>query len=546
MKQLIAGGLVLVLIGIGLLLWRRAENSVPPAQIVPAECLLYIEVPNVAATAKRWGDTALSQILEEPSVQHFFEKPISTAPGSWVEAWRAFTDLKCNTLFFGMTAPEADRWICGLQTSAVGATSDRAIENLSRALFGSSCRQYTPDDLKRGDTVGGSNQIQPACTRLGSWILMSRSVELLQLAAENSRTRSRGLQSDNLFHNCLANVPSHYDLLMFVQGKPSIDSSRGFHWRYPAPESPRDSRAVLAVTTIEGAWLRDTVFTYTGGSPAAGRLDREALSLTGAPTIGYLASRVGFSEIWRWCCRFSEQSALAELIRNYMGEAKVFGIDPAELDELVSGAEIIVDRDTAPDSVSLAASLQVIDPTKFQRLVDEIVAEKFPDNANKIMIAAIPAYSIRVNRNASIVFGLVNRHLLVSGSDAKFAELVSRLRKRAPGLEDKNQFREVAKLVNDPEDLFLYFDTKAFFEWFYDVSRPMLALGIGLIPTVSKHVDAMALPETEDIAKHLSPIALSRRHVSGGFIDESVGPVTAYEAAALVLAAALAMGVPEH
>ncbi|HYY31470.1 MAG TPA: hypothetical protein VE860_26245 [Chthoniobacterales bacterium] len=546
MKQLIAGGLVLVLIAIGLLLWRRAENSVPSAQIVPAECLLYIEVPNVAATVKRWGDTAISQILEEPSVQHFFEKPISTTPASWAEAWHAFTQLKCKAFFLGVTEPEGNRWICGLQTSAAGATSDRAIENLSKALFSSSCRQYRPDDLKRSDVTSGNNQMQPACMKIGSWILMSRSIELLRAAAANFRTRARGLQSDSLFHACLSNVPSHYDLLTFIQGTPSIDSSRGFHWRYPAPESPRESRAVLAVTTIEGARLRDTVFTYTGGSPAAGRLDREALSLTDPSTIGYLASRVGFSEIWRWCSRFSGQSALAELIRNYLGEAKGFGIDPGELDKLVSGAEIILDRDASSDSVSAAASLQVVDPEKFQRLVDEIVSEKFADNANKKEIAAIPAYSLRVNRNASIVFGLVNRHFLVSGSDARFADLVNRLRKHAPGLENQNEFKEVENLVHGPEDLFLYCDTKAFFEWFYGVFRPMLALGIGLIPAVSKHVDPMALPETDEIAKHLTPVVLSRRHVSDGFIDESVGPVTAYEAAAVMMAGAVAMGVPEH
>jgi hypothetical protein len=546
MKQLIAGGLVLVLIGIGLLLWRRAENSVPAAKIVPSECLLYIEVPNVAATAKRWGDTAISQILEEPSVQHFLEKPISTTPTSWAEAWRAFTELKCNALFFGLTEPKGDRWICGLQTSAVGATSDRAIESLSKALFSSSCRQYRPDDLKRDDVTGRNSQIQPAWMKVGSWILMSRSVELLRAAAANYRARASGLQSDSLFHACLANVPSHYDLLMFIQGTPSMDFSRGFHWHYPAPESPRESRAVLAVTTIEGARLRDTVFTYTGGSLAAGRLDREALSLTDASTIGYLASRVGFSEIWRWCSRFSEQSALAELIRNYMGETKGFGIDPGELDKLVSGAEIILDRDAASDSVSAAASLQVIDPEKFQRLVDEIVAQKFPDNANKMEIAGIPVYSLRVNRNASIVFGLINRHLLVSGSEAKFADLVNRLRRHAPGLENQTEFKEVEKLVKAPEDLFLYCNTKAFFGWFYGLSRPMLALGIGLIPAVSKHVDPMALPETDEIANHLGPIVLSRRHVSDGFIDESVGPVTAYQAAALIMAGAVAMGVPEH
>jgi hypothetical protein len=498
------------------------------------------------ATSKRWGDTALSEILEEPSVQHFFEKPISTAPASWTEAWRAFTELKCNAFFFGMTEPRRDRWICGLQTSAVGATSDRAMESISKALFGSSCRQFEPGDLKRADAAGATNQIQPGCTKLGSWILMSGSIELLRTAVENARARSHGLLSNNLYHACHANVPSHYDLLMFIQGSPSVDPSRGFHWRSPVPKTPSDSRAVLAVTTIEGAWLRDTVFTYTGSSPPAGRLDRDALSLTGASTIGYLASRVGFSKIWRWCSRLSEQSALAELIRNYMGESKAFGVEPGELDNLVSGAELIVDHDAASDSVSAAASLRIIDPAKFRRLVDEIVAEKFPDNARKTEIASIPAYSIRVNSNASIVFGLVDRHFLVSGSDAKFAELVNRLNKHVPGLESENRFKQVAKLVKSPDDMFLYCDTKAFFEWFYEVSRPMLALGIGLIPAVSKHVDAMALPETGAIAKHLSPIVLSRRHVSDGFIDESVGPVTAYQAAALVMAGALAMGATER
>jgi hypothetical protein len=53
----------------------------------------------------------------------------------------------------------------------------------------------------------------------------------------------------------------------------------------------------------------------------------------------------------------------------------------------------------------------------------------------------------------------------------------------------------------------------------------------------------MALPDGDDISKHLSPIVLSRHRVANGVIDESVGPVTAYEAVAMLLGGAWAMGL---
>jgi len=351
------------------------------------------------------------------------------------------------------------------------------------------------------------------------------------------------LQSQELFLNCRKNVPPDYDALTFVQGEPTFDSLTGFHWRCPGPDTPQNSHAMLAVTTIEGARLRDTVFTLTGPPSVAGPLDRQGLSMTSASTVGYLASRVGLSEIWKWCDRFAQQSALAEVIRDYMGEAQSFGVEPEDLDKLISGAEIIVDRDSAPDSLSAAFSLQVIDPGKFQHLMDQVVAEKFPNSCTKTEIAAIPAYSVHVNKSASIVFGLADRHLLVSGSESKFSDLVNRLRTNASGLETDEQFKSISKLVKDPDDLFLYFDAKPFFDRVYDASRPMLALGLGMMPVVSRYVDGMALPETSDISRHLSAIVLSRRRVTQGVVDETVGPITAYDAAALISGGALAMGL---
>lgn len=549
MKRLIAGGLLLLLVAIGVFFWRQNGSYLPASQIAPVETVVYIELPNLAQTAKRWPDADLCRIFGEPSVQRFLRQPISKAPANYQNAWGSFSALRCRALFFGLTEPDRDRWICGLQSSVNPSTWRREITNISRALFGESIKEVAldirgPDGGDVGRTRESGKQIY--CARAGSWILLSRSIELLLEAVRNSKMTSGGLQSLKLFKECRASVPTDYDLLSFVQGGPSIDPSAGLNWRFRGPETQGDTRAVLAATTIVGARLRDTVFTLTGPAANARPLYRRGLAMTSPSTIGYLAAQVGFSEIWRWCGRLSEESQLAETIRNYMGQAKSFGIDPRDLDDLVSGAEIVLDRDPKADSLNAAISLQVTDPAKFQHLIDQIVTEKFPDNCRKIEAGSVSAYLMQINERVSIIFGLVNGQLLISGSQSKFAELVNRLHGHAPGLEADNQYKAIAKLVAEPNELFAYLDAKSGFERFYEASRPMLAFGIVLMPTLSRYVDAMALPDTGDISKHLSPIVLSRHRVANGVVDESVGPITAYDAVALLLGGALAMGLLER
>ena len=74
----------------------------------------------------------------------------------------------------------------------------------------------------------------------------------------------------------------------------------------------------------------------------------------------------------------------------------------------------------------------------------------------------------------------------------------------------------------------------------------MLVFGVALIPALNQYIDAMTFPETGEVSKHLSPIVLSRHRVTNGVVDESVGPITAYDAVALLLGGALAMGLWER
>src|SRR6202047_3130434 len=136
MKQLIAGGLLLLLAAIGIFLWRQNRNSLSASQVAPVDCLVYVELPNIVQTAKRWPGAALCRILAEPSVRHFLRQPISETPANYQNAWGSFAALRCSALFFGMTEPDRDRWICGLRTSVDQSTWRREITNTSKALFG--------------------------------------------------------------------------------------------------------------------------------------------------------------------------------------------------------------------------------------------------------------------------------------------------------------------------------------------------------------------------------------------------------------------------
>jgi hypothetical protein len=549
MKRLIVGGLVLLLLVIAVFLWRQTRESLLASQIAPLACVAYIELPNIAETTKRWPDAALCRILSEPSVQRFLRQPISKAPANYQNAWTSFAALQCSSLFFGMTAPDHDQWICGLRTSVDESTWRREIAEISKALFGQNIKEIAPENLEHQGTEmekADKDLTENYCTRVGSWILLSRSPQLLLEAVRNAKTTSAGLQSLKLFQECRENVPPENDLLSFVRGGPSIDGSAGLHWSFGEQGTAGSDRAVMVGTTIVGARLRDTVFTFSGTTTKASPLERRGLAMTSPSTIGYLATEVGFAEIWKWCGQLAEHSQLAETIRNYLGQVKSFGVEPRDLDKLVSGAEMIVDRDLKSDSLNGAISLRVSDPQNFQHLVDQVVTEKFPENCRKIEVAAIPAYLLLVNERISIVFGLVGQQFLISGSQSNFAELVHRLQSRAPGLETDDQYKVIAKMVDEPDVMFAYLDAKSVFERFYEASRPMLAFGIVLMPTLNRYVDAMALPETEDISKHLSPIVLSRHRVANGVVDESVGPVTAYDAVALLLGGALAMGLLER
>jgi hypothetical protein len=536
---MIGVGVGLLFAALTVLLWRQSQVSVSADQIAPRDAVFYFEVPHLVTTVKNLPDTALYQIFQEPSVRRFIRQPASMLSKECHGVWNSFLNLDFTALFFCATDPNRQHWVFGFQSSSSLPVRSRLIQNISKQLFGHDAVHMS---LAQADKARFTDDADGICfAEIGAWTILSRNSVLLRESLRNAKSGAAGLRSSKLFQQCLSNIRAPYDLLLFARGRPSLNLDSWTAWEFDRKQTSGSAQAVMVSTTIEGARLRDRIFTATGRNEGYGPLDRQGLAMTSAKTIGYLASRLGLSELWRLSDKFSEDWPVAAVLRDYLSEASSFGIDPRDLDHLVTAAEIVVDRNPASDSLLPAILLEITDHAQFQQLIDRIVQEKLSDSCRPASIAGLPAYILSPNKNVSIVFGLVDRRLLITWDRSVFAEMVQRLRAKDHGLEHNDQFRETEGLVAAPSDLFLYIDAKVGFQRLYDAWRPMLIFGAALMPAVNRYVDMMELPEGAEVAKHLSPIVLSRHRVANGFIDESAGPVTAYEASALAIGSAVAL-----
>ncbi|MBV9673715.1 MAG: hypothetical protein JO076_12960, partial [Verrucomicrobia bacterium] len=375
--------------------------------------------------------------------------------------------------------------------------------------------------------------------KASSWILIGPDLTLLQKASKNGG--HAGLETNRLFQGCRTHLPAAADLFWYADGNIILRPLKGTPFRL-TPEATQ-IRATCGCLNFDGKRLRDTIFTATDSVEEGLPLERDAVKLTGSKTVGYIAARVGLTQLWRVSRDFSNDWPVADLVYGYLNEGKAFGIQPQDLDKLVSTAELILDRQTATDALQAAVSFRVSDPDRIQHLIDEVVREKLPDSCRKTSVGDVQAYIMNNRRHALMYFGLFGSNLLMAWNESAFLDLVHRLRKPVGDLEKNETYRNAVKLVPPANDVFAFIDTQTGFNRLYEAIRPMLVFSAAVVPQLGDYIDAGNLPDCEEISRHLSPIVLSRSRVKGGFMDESTGPITAYQATLLLIGATFLTGM---
>jgi len=199
------------------------------------------------------------------------------------------------------------------------------------------------------------------------------------------------------------------------------------------------------------------------------------------------------------------------------------------------GGEIELVGDWTADSrwPSLLAALPVRDARKARDIVSKTLAA----NADSRWLESDKdGAHYFIKEPSAGLFSLsptiaVSDQMLIAGADAESVEEAWKRRAAAaPGLAALPEFRKAEHIVGAARQGFAYVDSALLYQRLDSVLRPILVMSAALMPRIRDAVDFSKLPAPEVIAKHLSPIVMSQHPVEGGYVSESVGPITAYEA----------------
>jgi hypothetical protein len=544
MKRLILGGTfcLLICIGVGIAFWQLNQKPIPGVRLAGEDALVYVEVRDVPATYQRWGDTSLARILAEPSVQRFVAHPTGKVLQDYKTTWEMLARLRPSSLFFYRTNGDRKNWMVGVRCSSDLRRWHNEVQDLLQNSYGCHLLELPTDErTENRGTEPIDQSIQPAvfALRLGNWLLFGQSPEMLYASAVRSRQGRAGLEKSDLFQKCLLKVPSASDFLTYFQG--CVLSEPGLPWK--APADVHNIKAVIAATTFDGPRIRDTVFTCEKVPGTAESLARRSLCLASPDTLFYGAFQVNLLNLRNLAHTLADKWSIAETVQDYLDEATSAGFDLKELSQLLESVEFVLDRDQANDVLNPFLTAKTRDPNRFREFAERLMEIKFPGQWTRTEIEGVKAYILRANAAVSFVIGIYGQQLFVATNAGAFAEALRRARAQDCPLERNEQYRSAAALVSPPTDIFVYLEAKGTFERVYPIARPIFVFGSAFIPTLTDYVDPRALPDPAEIARHLSPIVFSRHRVENGVLDESVGPVTAYQASIVALGACAMMGL---
>jgi hypothetical protein len=199
---------------------------------------------------------------------------------------------------------------------------------------------------------------------------------------------------------------------------------------------------------------------------------------------------------------------------------------------------VLVDWPPSERFPSAIAMLTVRDAGSANKIVRALTPGWQTDTRNNVQYYRMPVADtnyIGANGPGSLLDPTiaVTPKLVIAGyNSANVDRAVSGGSGKSP-LATTTTYREAARLVPNPQQMFVYFDLPTLYARLDAVLRPMLQMSAAFIPGLSQHLDAGKLPPVEVVTRHLSPVAASQSYVDGGYRSESAGCVTIGQAAIL-------------
>lgn len=527
----------------------KASSSTVTA-LLPKETLAFLHVPDFNRSYGHWQQTSIHKLWREPAMQEFLQKPLTRLPatGEVRAKLRDFQALEMTDGFLAITAwaNNQPKMLGGFRFKGTAVEAEKVVGNWRRRL------QENAPDLRRETVQHSGDQIEVvtrgaitiATVYSGDWFLAANDVPALQLLLDRANGRNKDaattLAKDETYLAAFKHMPAVYAAFGYARLEDYFQRLAASH--LPGTVQGNDQLAMMRqVKTIAGATrfedgkIRDVLFVGMPKASNVGELTRSSLPLGTAESFFYSASLFAFSQPPALPDPQAAAAAgLPGVLQRFVAAFAAEGITTADWG-VAFGSELGLVGDWPEQSrlPGVFATLPVKDLAKAKQIAAAITsasseAEWTTTEKDGVQYITLPPSNPLVPVAPTV--GLSDRLAVLGLDRASVEAAITRGAGRESALGSSQKFQVAQRLVRDPQQSFTYFDTALLYQRLDTALRPMLVMAGAFMPTVAESVDLGKLPPAEVITKHLTPIVVSQTYEGDGYVTDSMGPVSIYQA----------------
>lgn len=544
--------LVLVVGAIALFFFLRSLGPTDPARLAPADAVVFHSIPDGMRTQRRWQNSALFKIGQEPEVREFLQKPLARLEAMGLgEAREILHDLRPARFFSVILEGEPSRfsWYGGFQFFGGKPALDRALDRLRRHLNDakpSASGEKVVSDYQGTQVVRTDHGAFSLFTAVqGRWCFLALGEKAMHSALDRAagRAKSPNLAESAEFQAAIRELPRDPDMLGYVRLQPLVDmvlaagQAAGAQIIPGQVEELRRIKSVSFGERLEGANFRDVVFVQMDFAKAdAPVLRHEGIRFAPAQTAFYLGTILDWE---------SAQSAwaAAPMAPMLTRSLEALGLSMDDLPKAL-GTEVNISASWPKDSMrpELLLTMPLRDPALARRWLDTLTAQNPRIETSE---DAHGAYFLIPSANPIVrpAIGFSQNFLFAGIGETEVRRAAAS--QGGESLANAPVFQSVNGIFEKPNEVFGYINTALLFDRAYAQFQPVLAFGAALMPGVSQYIDVAKLPPSSAISAHLDPITYSAGRVPGGYLMESRGPITFHQAVLLGAGGTLLQKFPQ-
>jgi hypothetical protein len=547
MNRVILPLVVVVVLGAGLWFGLTNRTAAAPrdvAMLLPPETLAFAHVPDVNRSLTSWRETDIYRLWQEPAVQDFLQKPLTREQNVAV-AQQQIEQLQRIEMrdVFAAIVPDgggAPKIVGGFRFSGPQRTVEEVIAPWKARITDrpDTKRETVQHQRHRIEVFTRGDELRLALVFSGEWCYAGNDVAALQALLDRADGRAPAtapsLLADADYVAHLGHMPQQYAAFAFAR----LDRFPA-EWRSNLSPAGQNTaafpqvRGVSGATRFDGGKMRDTMFVAMPRIAEGTELTRSSLALATSEAFLYAAGMLQLPDrlqqgaggpLWA--------AGTADRLLSVVAETGI----TAEEWHHAFGVELgfIGDWPATSRFPGILLVLPVRDAAAANELMNRVTTAAQGNGWSRSEREGTRYYA-QMPTNPMLPIAptiAITDQLAILGLDTRAVEAaVARSKTREDGLANAQHFTFIASAVPEPRTSFTYIDLPLLYTRLDAAVRPMLIMAAAFVPDLAQKVDLGKLPPPEVVVRHLSPVVASQRYEDGGYLTDTISPISLYQIA---------------